>query len=215
MLTARPIGAADGYPIVGVDLGGGRAWSSAVAVWESGRLECLAVAPGIPDLETQEQRDRVGAGTYQRLADAGRLEVAEGLRVQPPSALWELICKRWGEPQHLVMDRFRLAELQDVVGAQVSCEARINQWSFSSFDIRSLRRLVKDGPFSIEPESRPLLAFSLSRANVTNDSSGNSKIDKSSSNTSRDDVAAALALAAGAYARETGQESNGGYLGIV
>ena len=43
----------DGRPIVGIDLGGGRAWSAAVAVWGNGRVECKAVAPGIPDMDEQ------------------------------------------------------------------------------------------------------------------------------------------------------------------
>ena len=59
----------------------------------NGRVEARrAVAPGVPDLEEQERRDRVPAGTYGRLYDSGQLEVAEGLRVQPvQSAMWPLI----------------------------------------------------------------------------------------------------------------------------
>ena len=47
-LAARPLPAREGRPIVGVDLGGGRAWSAAVACWRNGRVEALACAPGIP-----------------------------------------------------------------------------------------------------------------------------------------------------------------------
>lgn len=36
-----------GKPIVAVDLGGGRSWSAAVAIWKSGRVEAMAVAPGV------------------------------------------------------------------------------------------------------------------------------------------------------------------------
>ena len=49
-------------------------------------MEALALAPGIPDLEAQEKRDRAAAGTYSRLEAAGILQVAEGLQVQPPVA---------------------------------------------------------------------------------------------------------------------------------
>ena len=80
-VLARPVPARDGRPIVGVDLGAGRAWSAAVAVWRSGRVEAIAIAPGIPDLETQEKRDRVPWGTYRKLALSGSLRVADGLRV--------------------------------------------------------------------------------------------------------------------------------------
>ena len=97
-------------PIVGVDLAGGRAWSAAVAVWRTGRIEALAVAPGIPDLESQEVRDRVPAGTYSKLYDRGQLQVAEGLRVQPPAALWDSIQTAWGVPISIVCDLFRMPD---------------------------------------------------------------------------------------------------------
>ena len=65
-VLARPVPDRDGAPIVGLDLGGGRAWSAAIAVWPSGRVEAIAVAPGIPDLDAQEKRDRAPAGTYRK-----------------------------------------------------------------------------------------------------------------------------------------------------
>ena len=43
----------------------------------------------------------------------GALEVAEGLRVQPPAQLVEAIIRKWGRPRVIVCDRFRLADLQD------------------------------------------------------------------------------------------------------
>ena len=78
-VSARAVPPREGRPIVAVDLGSGRAWSAAVAIWESGRIETLALAPGIPDLTAQEARDRAPAGTYRRLEEAGILQVAEGL----------------------------------------------------------------------------------------------------------------------------------------
>ena len=59
LATARPVGLPAGRPIIGLDLGSGRAWSAACAVWESGRIEALALSPGIPDLDEQEKRDLV------------------------------------------------------------------------------------------------------------------------------------------------------------
>ena len=79
-VTARPVPERSGRPIVGVDLGAGRAWSAAVAVWRSGRCEAIAVAPGVPDLSAQEKRDRVPWGSYRKLAQSGALRVADGLR---------------------------------------------------------------------------------------------------------------------------------------
>ena len=77
---ARAVPDVEGRPVVGLDLGGGRAWSAAVALWPNGRCEAIAVAPGIPSIEVQEKRDRVSRGTYQRLVDSGRLQIADGLR---------------------------------------------------------------------------------------------------------------------------------------
>ena len=59
--------------------------------------------------------------TYSDLQAAeGRLAVAEGLRVQPASALWESVREHWGAPVKIVCDRFRIGELQDAVqGASV------------------------------------------------------------------------------------------------
>ena len=202
LVTARPVGIPSGAPIVGIDLGAGRAWSAAVAVWRSGRVEALAVAPGIPDLEAQEKRDRVPAGLYRKLADAGLLTVAEGLRVQPPSALWSSIVEKWGVPVRVVADRFRGAELQDVIQGACVVEPRVTQWSSSSEDIRALRRMARDGPLSIPESNHALFIASLSAALVKNDEAGNVRLVKrGKDNTARDDVAAALTLAAGAFDR--------------
>ena len=57
LAESRPEGIPAGRPIVGIDLGSGRAWSAAVAMWESGRIEAMALSPGIPDLDEQEKRD--------------------------------------------------------------------------------------------------------------------------------------------------------------
>ena len=73
MVLEREAPPRDGRPIVAVDLGAGRAWSAAVAIYRNGRVECKAVAPGIPSIEEQEKRDRVPATTYSKLVDAGLL----------------------------------------------------------------------------------------------------------------------------------------------
>ena len=202
LVEGRPDGIAAGKPIVGIGLGGGRAWSAAVAVWQSGRMEAIACAPGIPSIEDQERRDNVPAGVYEKLLQSGALSVAHGLRVQPPSALWEAICDKWGVPVKIVCDRFRLNELRDVVGNACTIEPRVTQWSSSSEDIRALRKICRDGPLSVDPESRNLLVVSMSAAHVENDKAGNSRmIKKGSNNKARDDVAAAALLACGAWER--------------
>ena len=78
----------------------------------------------------------------------------------------------------------------------------MTRWSESGFDIRALRKLVSDGPFSVAEDSRLLLAASLSVAMVKNDDAGNVRLVKrGTNNTARDDAAAALILVSGAYQR--------------
>ena len=190
-----------GKPLVAVDLGGSRAWSAALALYRNGRLECRALAPGIPSIADQEIRDTVPRGTYQSLADQGVLIQADGVRVPPAALLVSLITSTWGRPASLICDRFRLDELRDT-GVPCQVVPRVTRWSESSFDIRALRSHTKDGPFSVEAGSRSLLAASLAVAMVKNDDAGSVRlIKRDTNNTARDDVAAALTLAAGAYAR--------------
>ncbi len=200
--NARPVAPRSGRPIVGVDLGGGRAWSAAVALWRSGRVEAIAVAPGIPTIEEQERRDRVPRGLYRKLAQqSGALVVAEGLRVQPPGQVVRAILERWGQPEVVVCDRFRLAELQDVSPRGVPILPRVARWSEASEDVRALRKMAADGPLACEAASRSLLTASLAAATVKSDDQGSVRLVKSTNNTARDDVAAALVLAAGEAAR--------------
>ena len=201
-VTARPVAGREGRPIVGVDLGGGRAWSAAVAIWQTGRCEALAVAPGIPSLAEQEKRDRVPAGTYRALAESSALRVAEGLRVQPPAELIRATREAWGAPELIVCDRFRLGELQDSVSASTPVVPRVARWSEAAADIRALRKVAADGPLSCPESSRLLVAASLAFAVVKNDDQGNVRLAKrGTNNEARDDVAAALVLAAGAFQR--------------
>ena len=87
----------------------------------------------------------------------------------------------------------------------------MTRWSESSEDIRALRKMVRDGPLSVDPASAALLEASLAVASVKNDSSGNVRLEKrGSNNTSRDDVAAALTLGAGAHQRRDKAPRGGG-----
>ena len=203
----RDVPERDGRPIVGIDLGGGRAWSAAVALWRSGRVEALATCPGIPGIAEQERRDQVPTGTYRMLVDAGVLRPAVGLRVQPPPGLVRAVRSEWGRPEMIVCDRFRLAELQDADPA-VPLVSRVTRWSESSYDIRALRRIATDGPLAPAPESRALLVASLSAALVRSDDAGSIRMVKDGSNNQgRDDAAAALTLAAGAWERSLARPS--------
>ena len=203
-----------GKPVFGIDLGAGRAWSACVAVWGNGRVEAIACAPGIPDIISQEKRDRVAQGTYQKLIEDGNLAIAKNLRVQPPKQLIEMAITRFGKPRGIVCDFFRLNELRDCTrGIQVV--PRRTRWSESSEDIRACRKMAKDETLAVEKTSRNLLTASLSAAMVESDTSGNSGlIKKATSNTSRDDVAQALVLCCG-QSKRMPSRSGGLYLGMV
>ena len=116
----------------------------------------------------------------------------------------------------IVCDRFRLNEFRDVVNG-TTVIPRVSRWSESGFDIRAVRQLTVDGPLSIEAQSRPLLAASLAVAMVRNDDAGNVRLSKKSTNNcGRDDVAAALVLAAGVFQRARAQPKRAGaYLGTA
>ena len=200
-MASREAPPREGQPIVALDLGHNRAWSAALALYKNGRVECRALAPGVPDLDAQEQRDNVPKGTYQRLADQGVLIQAEGLRVPPVSLLMTLVKQTWGRPSALIADRFRLDDLHDA-GVPCRVTPRVTRWSESSYDIRALRSRTKDGPFAVSPCSRSLLAASLAVCTVRNDDAGSVRIVKKGfNNQARDDVAAAFVLAAGEYER--------------
>ena len=199
LVCGRPEAPRQGLAVAGIDLGAGRAWSAAVCAWASGRVEAVAVAPGVPSIEEQERRDLVPGGTYQRLVEAGVLSVAHGLRVPPAGALMERVAA-W-RPGGIVCDRFRLAELQDC-GITVPVLPRVSRWSEAAADIRALRRAVRDGGLSCVGPSRALVEASLSAATVLNDDAGNVRLVKRGTNNQcRDDVAMALVLAVGALSR--------------
>lgn len=131
--------------------------------------------------------------------------------------LMDAIRGAWGQPDHMVCDRFRLPELLDHARG-VPVVPRKTRWSEAGEDIRALRKLCMDGPFVPAPSSRPLLIASLAVAQVMNDDAGNVRLIKRDphNNSARDDVAAGLVLAAGALQRWLRQPKSGGvYLGLV
>ncbi len=198
---ARPVPARDGTPLVSVDIGASRAWSAATAFFPSGRIEAVALAPGIPSIEDQEDRDYVPRGEYRRLVEKGTLLVAKDVHVPEPEMLWEVIVSTWGVPTELICDYFKEEKLKDCVQGACTVTARRTRWSESTNDIRATRKHFLDGPFVVAEESRELVEVSLTATMVKNEE-GNSRLVKSGSNNAgRDDVSSAMVIGAGAWAR--------------
>ena len=139
-VLAREVPDRRGRPSVGVDCGSTRSWSAATAVYPSGRVESVAIAPGTPSLVEQERRDGVPTGTYQKLADQGVLTTDGDRRVPRVSELVKKLMA-W-RPATVTCDRFRIGEFQDAIRGRVAVKPRIQRWSEASEDIRAVRRLA-------------------------------------------------------------------------
>lgn len=200
-VEAREVPPRTGRPVVGLDLGSERSWSAAWALWQNGRSECYALCPGIPDLAERERADAMPRGLYRRLARDGVLILDEGRRVSRPSVLIAHLLKVGIVPAAIYCDRFLIGTLRDAVRGRWPIVERVTRWSEATEDIAAFRAVVADGPLSIAPECRRLAAMSLSQAAVLSDDQGSARIRKRRHGRSRDDVAVAGTLAAGALAR--------------
>ena len=199
-VEARPVPEPVGRPIVGLDVGSSRAWSTAAILWPSGRLAAVAVAPGVPGLDSQERRDGKRAGRYDELREGGILTLDAGRRVVRVVALIERIMAY--RPEVIICDRFRLPAVLDAVGGRCRVISRVTRWSESTADIMAARRLALDGALAVVPECRRIFRFTLAESTVEHDDSGNVRLIKGDThNRHRDDLAAALVLAAGAWSR--------------
>ena len=96
----------------------------------------------------------------------------------------------------IICDRFILGSLQDAVAGRWPIEPRVTRWSSEATeDITGFRRLVADGPLSIDPASRNLARVGLSQAIVAGDDQGSVRLQKRRAHMSRDDVAVSGVLA--------------------
>ena len=198
-VCARPVPACEGKPVIGVDLGGTRSWSSACALFPNGRIESWAIAPGVPSLADQERDDQVAEGTYAELVRSGGLSVDAG-RAVPDVA--RLLARVWAwQPAALVSDPYRSAELHQVVSGRARVIERARSGGESTSNCQSLRSLLLDTQSGATQASRALLAAAWAQTNLVIGNDGLTKVTKLDQRRSRDDAAAALLLAAGEQAR--------------
>ena len=204
-VEAREVPERVGRPLVGLDLGGSRAWSAAWCLWLNGRSECYAVCPGIPDLATRERQDSVERGLYQALARGGALVVDEGVQRSRPRVLIEHLLERGIVPRVMIHDRYLAPDLRDAVAGRWPLYERGaggKAASEATSDIAAFQKLTLDGPLSIVPESRALARVSLREARVVHSRQGTAYVEKRRNRRSRDDVAISGCHAAGALVRE-------------
>ena len=198
-VCARPVPACEGRPTIGVDIGGTRSWSAGCAIWPSGRIEAWALAPGLPSLSEQEAADQVAPDTYVSLARSCGLSVDEGQHV--PS-IDRLLARVWSwEPQVIVCDPYRAAELHQVVAGRVRIVERARGGGEATSNVQALRARLLDTAAGVTEASRDLLGAAFAQTSLVIDATGITKVTKARAKRSRDDAAAALLLAAGELAR--------------
>ena len=192
--------------VLGIDLGSSAAMSAASAYFRDGRLEALGCFPRLPDLRERGLADGVG-GLYVSMERRGELITAGG-RVSDIAELLREALARWGSPQAVVTDRWREAELTDVLDLvgfpRCPLITRGQGFRDGGEDVRAFRRALLGG--HVRPSESLLLASALKEARVVTDPAGNTKLAKATEGgrrrRARDDAAAAAILAVSAGYRK-------------
>ena len=191
---------AEGPAVWGVDLGMTSAMS-AISCYHplTGRLECMAAFPSVPDLEARGRKDAVGS-LYRDMATRGELIQAGRNTVSVPELLEEAL-GRWGPPSAIACDRWRQGKLLDALEASGIPPCEID-WRGQGFkdgaeDVRLFRGAVLGRKVAATPSL--LLRTALAEARTVSDPAGNAKIAKGHHggrrSKAKDDAAVAAVLA--------------------
>ena len=202
---ARPA-ESSGRLVLGMDIGDGVSMSAFAGYhMATGRLDCFAAFPAVPDLRTRGDADGVGA-LYDELAERGELLVSGDHAVDLAELVAEAI-ERWGRPAAIVADRFKRGPvMQALRDAGISAPVIWRGMGFKdgAEDVSDFRRAVADG--HVCPVPSLLLAAALDGARTISDPAGNAKLAKGSEGERRkrhrDDAAAAAVLAVAVGWRE-------------
>ena len=190
-----------GHPLVGIDIGGSRTWTAAVAVWLSGRIEVRACSPGVKSVAVMEGLDSQPRGTYEALERAGVLTVHTGRNESDVRSFLASLAAEWGPAYAVVADRYRAGLLRDAcldAGWPAPIE-RGTRHEAASEDVGRCRRAMLDGLLGVEERSRGLLTLGIAETRLRPDDSA---VKRRESNRSRDDVAQSLILAVAEATRE-------------
>ena len=201
---------ASGRCVWGIDLGASSAQSAVASYWPaSGRLECVAAFPTVPDLTERAVKDGVGR-LYHACRDRGELILTEG-RVSDIEMLLAEAWERFGSPSRIVADRWREAELRDALDASgiPACDLEVRGMGFKdgAEDLRAFRRACETR--KVAPVPSLLLRAALAEARAVTDPAGNSKLAKNAEGGRRlrakDDALAAAILGVAAGTRQGGR----------
>ena len=211
-----------GRCVWGLDLGQNFAMSGCAAYWPaSGRLEALASFPNEPGLAERGIQDGVG-NLYVRMRDRAELFLTGGEATDLGEFL-DLARERYGLPSAIVADRYRAAELRDILRKlgirNVKLIERGQGFKDGGEDVRDFRRACVDG--KVIPAPSLLLTAAVSEARVTSDPAGNWKLAKAAQGGRRkrakDDAAAGAILAVAYGARRSRRPARPAmrYVGLV
>lgn len=145
----------EGPMMLGVDLGGVRSFSSAVALWPvTGRLEAVLAVGGIPNLRERGRYDGVGL-RYETMRDEGTLIVIEGDELVPHRTFIELVEQRFGIPDFAAADYYRGLEIHAAMRA-AGCPwgielRRCGPGLQGGADIRAFQKWVISGRLRVRP----------------------------------------------------------------
>ena len=186
---------AEGLKVLGVDLSDGVALCAGVMVWETGRVEGMAVFPSDPSIEERERKDGC-AGIYQRMYVDGDLLLVPGKFVKVADFL-SLVFDRFGYPDVVVADRYREREFSEaMMGYDIPVEWRGTGFYSATEDLRRFRRRVFSG--WVKVEAKMIWRWCLSNARTISNPAGDEKIAKTGSPgrsaRGRDDMIAAAII---------------------
>ena len=189
-----------GRCVWGLDLGQNFAMSGCAAYWPaSGRLEALASFPNEPGLAERGVQDGVG-NLYVQMMNRAEL-VTTGGEATDIGEFLDLARERFGLPSAISADRYRSAELRDILRRlgirNVKLIERGQGFRDGGEDVRDFRRACIEG--KVIPAPSLLLTAAMGEARVTSDPVGNWKLAKAAQGGRRkrakDDAAAAAILA--------------------
>ena len=200
----------------GLDLGQSEAMSACAAYWPAtGRLEVLASFPTVPGLAERGNQDGVG-GLYVQMMHRGELVVTGGEATDIGEFL-DLARERFGLPSAIAADRWRAAELRDILKRSrfpvCPFHERGQGFKDGGEDVREFRRACIEG--RVIPAPSLLLTAAMGEARTVGDPAGNAKLAKSTQGGRRkrakDDAAAAAILAVAIGSRRAKRPARPGF----